>query len=62
MRIYWPLVRQVLLTLFAIYLIGGAIAFTIQLLQALDFATPVTVPLAALLIAFLAKRIVSERL
>ena len=49
MRIPWPLVRKMLLTVFAIYLIGGAIMFSVQLLENLDLATPITVGGAALL-------------
>jgi hypothetical protein len=60
MRIPWLLVRQILLTLCAIYLIGGAIMFNVQLLQTFDCATPTTVGGTALLIAFLAKLIVRE--
>jgi hypothetical protein len=62
MRIPWSPVRQILLTLCAIYLIGGAIMFNVQLLQTFDCATPVTVGGAALLIAFLAKMIIREEL
>lgn len=62
MRIPWLLVRQILLTLFAIYLIGGAIMFNVQLLQIFDCATPITVGGMALLIAFLAKQIIREEL
>lgn len=61
-RIPWPLVRQMLLTFFAIYLIGGAIMFNVQLLQFFDCATPITVGGAALLIAFLAKLIIRDEL
>ena len=60
MRIPWPLVRQILLTVFAIYLIGGAIMFSVELLQHLDLATPVTVGVAALLVAAVAKLIIRE--
>ena len=60
MRIPWPLVRQILLTIFAIYLIGGAIMFSVELLQNLDLATPVTVGIAALLVAAVAKLIIRE--
>jgi hypothetical protein len=62
MRISWPLVRQTLLTFFAIYLIGCAIMLSVQLLQSFDFATPITVGGTALLIAFLAKLIIREEL
>ena len=62
MRISWVLVRKILLTLFAIYLLGGAIAFNVQLLQLFDYATPITVGGAALLIVFLAKQIIREEL
>jgi hypothetical protein len=62
MRISWPLVRQLALTFFAIYLIGSAIMLSAQLLQSFDFATPMTVGAAALLIAFLAKLVIREQL
>jgi len=62
LRIPWPLVRQMLLTFVAIYLIGGAITFNVQLLQFFDCATPITVGGAALLIAFLAKLIIRDEL
>lgn len=62
MRISWLLVRQILLTFFAIYLIGGAIMFNVQLLQIFDCATPITVGAAALSIAFLAKLVIREEL
>jgi len=62
MRIPWSWVRQILLTFFAIYFIAGPIMFTVQLLQALECATPLTVGGAALLIAFLAKLIIREEL
>jgi hypothetical protein len=62
MRISWVSVRQILLTFFAIYLIGGAIMFNVQLLEMFDYATPVTVSGTALLIAFLAKQIIREEL
>ena len=62
MRIPWPLVRQILLTVFAIYFIGGAVMFTVQLLQAFDLATPITVGGAALLIAAIARLIIREDL
>ena len=61
-RIPWPQVRQILLTFVAIYLIGGAIMFNVQLLEFFGCATPVTVGGAALLIAFLAKLIIREEL
>jgi hypothetical protein len=56
----WSLLRQILLPFVAIYLIGGAIIFNIQLLEFFDCATPITVGGAALLIAFLAKLILRE--
>jgi len=62
LRIPWQLVRQMLLTFVAIYLIGGAIMFNVQLLQFFDCATPITVGGAALLIAFLAKLIIRDEL
>jgi len=60
--IQWPLVRQILLTLFAIYFIAGAIMFTVQLLQAFDLATPITVGGAAILIAAIARLIIRKDL
>lgn len=60
MRIPWLLVRQIGLTFFAIYMIGGAIMFSVQLLQTFEYATPITVGGTALLIAFLAKLIVRD--
>jgi hypothetical protein len=60
MRIPWPLIRQILLTVFAIYLIGGAVMFSVQLFENLDLAAPITVGGAALLVAALAKLIVRE--
>jgi hypothetical protein len=62
MRIQWPLVRQILLTLFSIYFIGGAIMFTVQLLQAFDLATPFTVGGAAILVAAIARLIIRKDL
>ena len=62
MRISWPLIRRILLTVFAIYFIGGAIMFTVQLLQAFDLATPITAGGAALLVAAIAKLIIREDL
>lgn len=59
-RIRWPLVRQAILPFVAIYLIGGAIMFNVQLLEFFDCATPITVGGAALLIAFLAKLVVRD--
>ncbi len=60
MRVYWPLVRQLSLTFVAIYLIGGAIMFSVELLQNFELATPISVAAVALLIAFLAKLIIRE--
>ena len=62
MRISWSLFRQIGLTFFAIYLIGSAIMFSVQLLEVFDYATPITVGGTALLIAFLAKQIIREEL
>jgi hypothetical protein len=59
-RIPWSLLRQILLPFVAIYLIGSAIIFNIQLLEFFDCATPITVGGAALLIAFLVKLIIRE--
>ena len=61
-RIPWSLVRQLLLTLFAIYLIGSAIMLSVQLLECFECATPFTVGAVALLIALLAKFVVREQL
>jgi len=58
MTAHWPLVRQLLLTLCAIYFIGGAIMFSVQLLQSFEVATPFTVGGVALLIAVLARLII----
>jgi hypothetical protein len=62
MTAYWPLVRQLLLTLFAIYFVGGAMMFSVQLLQSFDVATPLTVGGMALLIAVLARLIIRDDL
>ena len=62
MRIPWTLVQQILLSLVAIYLVGGAIVFTLQLLQAFELATPITLGCAALLVAAIAKLIIREDL
>jgi hypothetical protein len=62
MRIPWTLVRRILLMVFAIYFIGGAIMFTAQLLQAFNLATPITIGGAALLVAAIAKLIIREDL
>jgi hypothetical protein len=62
MRIPWSAVRRLALIFFAIYLIGGAIIFSVQLLEMFDYATPTTVGGTALLIAFLAKLIIREEL
>ena len=58
--VYWPLVRQLLLTFAAIYFVGGAIMFSVMLLQNFDVATPISVASTALAIALLAKFIVRE--
>jgi hypothetical protein len=60
MRIYWPLVRRLSLTLAAIYLIGGAIMFSAELMQSFDLATPLSIGSMALLVAFVAKLIMRE--
>lgn len=62
MRIPWTLFRRILLIVFAIYFIGGAIMFTAQLLQAFDLASPITIGGAALLVAAIAKLIIREDL
>ncbi len=62
MTVYWPLVRQLLLTLVAIYFVGGAIMFSVQLLQNLELATPLSAGAIALLVAFLAKLIIRDDL
>lgn len=62
MTAHWPLVRQLLLTLFAIYFVAGAIMFSVQLLQSFEVATPFTVGGIALLIAVLARLIIRDDL
>ncbi len=62
MSAHWPLVRQVLLTLFAIYFVGGAIMFSVQLLQSFEVATPFSVGGIALLVAVLARLIIRDDL
>ena len=59
-RLYWPLFRQLLLTFAAIYFVGGAIMFSVMLLQNFDVATPLSVASTALAIALVAKLIVRE--
>jgi hypothetical protein len=61
-RIPWSQVRRMLLIPATIYLIGGAIIFNVQLLEFLDWATPMTVASAALLIALLAKLVIRDEL
>ena len=62
MSAHWPLVRQLLLTLFAIYFVGGAIMFSVQLLQSLEVATPFSVGGIAILVAVLARLIIRDDL
>ena len=62
MTAHWPLVRQLLLTFCAIYFVGGAIMFSVQLRQSLDVATPFSVGVIALLVAFLARLIIRDDL
>jgi hypothetical protein len=62
MTAYWPLVRQLLLTLFAIYFVGGAIMFSVQLLQSFEVATPLSVGAMALAIAVLARLVIRDDL
>ncbi len=62
MSAHWPLLRQVLLTLFAIYFVGGAIMFSVQLLQSFEVATPFSVGGIALLVAVLARLIIRDDL
>jgi hypothetical protein len=58
MSSYWPLVRQLLLTLFAIYFVAGAIMFSVQLLQSFEVATPLSIGAMAIAIAVLARLII----
>ena len=62
MTAYWPLVRKLLLTLFAIYFVGGAVMFSVQLLQSLEVATPLSVGGMAIAIAVLARLIIRDDL
>ena len=62
MRIPWMLVQQILLSVVAVYFVGGAIVFTLQLLRAFELATPIALGCAALLVAAIAKLIIRQDL